>query len=258
MNFIDNLKVVVKQPRVLKPYKHLLLLSHMRANTSLFGHIVGNHPKINGYYEMHIGYYSWKSLFRQKLLFAASHDVKWKSTYFFDKILHTEHHINESILNRPDVTPIFSLRHPISTIPSIIKLYRQVDPAHEFATKNGALTYYLKRLNALKNLAVGTQNYIYIEADAIRLNTNKSLANLSAALDLQSSLTPEFQQQKLTGVGNSGDHSGNLLTGQVNKKTNSYDNFDFSEHEIEILLTEYNNARTIMETAASCKILADE
>jgi hypothetical protein len=28
----------------------------MRALTSLAGHILGSHPQINGYYEMHLGY----------------------------------------------------------------------------------------------------------------------------------------------------------------------------------------------------------
>jgi hypothetical protein len=38
------------------PYARIFLLSHMRAFTSLAGHILGSHPQINGYYEMHISY----------------------------------------------------------------------------------------------------------------------------------------------------------------------------------------------------------
>jgi len=48
----------------------------MRANTSLFGHILGSSPEINGYYEMHISYYSWKSLIRQKLIYLENHQFK--------------------------------------------------------------------------------------------------------------------------------------------------------------------------------------
>ena len=38
-----------------KPCARIFLLSHMRAYTSLAGHILGSHPQINGYYEMHSG-----------------------------------------------------------------------------------------------------------------------------------------------------------------------------------------------------------
>ena len=37
-------------------YSRIFLLSHMRAFTSLAGHILGSHPQINGYFEMHISY----------------------------------------------------------------------------------------------------------------------------------------------------------------------------------------------------------
>ena len=37
-------------------FDRIFLLSHMRAFTSLTGHILGSHPKINGFYEMHFSY----------------------------------------------------------------------------------------------------------------------------------------------------------------------------------------------------------
>ncbi|MBM4190547.1 MAG: hypothetical protein FJ210_07540, partial [Betaproteobacteria bacterium] len=44
-------------------------MSHMRAFTSLAGHILGSHPQINGYYEMHISYADAAALDRQLALF---------------------------------------------------------------------------------------------------------------------------------------------------------------------------------------------
>jgi|GEM_PF-6178457 len=38
------------------PYARIFMLNHMRALTSLARHIVGPHPQIKGYYEMHPGY----------------------------------------------------------------------------------------------------------------------------------------------------------------------------------------------------------
>jgi hypothetical protein len=46
-------------------YTRIFLLSHMRAFTSLAGHILGSHPQVNGYYEMHISYEDAFALDRQ-------------------------------------------------------------------------------------------------------------------------------------------------------------------------------------------------
>jgi hypothetical protein len=51
------------------PYARIFLLSHMRAFTSLAGHILGSHPQINGYYEMHISYEDASALERQLEVF---------------------------------------------------------------------------------------------------------------------------------------------------------------------------------------------
>lgn len=230
----------------------------MRANTSLFGHILGDHPQINGYYEMHIGYYSWKSLIRQKLIYAAAHPIKPSSKFFFDKILHSEHYVDSAILNRPDVMPIFSIRKPSTTIPSIIKLYQKVDPTHEFATKKGAINYYIERTNTLAELAKRVDKFTYIDADAIRDNTQETLGELSSSLQLSTPLSPKFKKQKLTGVGNTGDHSGNLLAGAIKNQTNNYDDFEFSEQEYNDVVNAYSNTRKVMSDKAITKVLLNE
>ncbi len=257
MNLFNNALTIIKQPTVIKSYRHILLLSHMRANTSLFGHVLGDHKEINGYYEMHIGYYSWKSLIRQKLLFSENHKIKDGSTYFFDKVLHSEHHVSESILNRENVVPIFSLRSPIKTIPSIVKLYEKVDPSHKFSTKQGAMEYYIERISTLSNLAKQVYSYIYIDADAIRDSTEETLASLSELLHLNSELTPKFKQQKLTGKGNTGDHSGHLMAGEIKNSTSQYDNVEFTSGEYELLQEKYSYAKKALISSCKNKILLD-
>jgi hypothetical protein len=66
----------------------IFLLSHMRAFTSLIGHILGSHAKINGYYEMHLSYYSSDSLDQQLKLYKKTESIKAHSHYLFDKLLH--------------------------------------------------------------------------------------------------------------------------------------------------------------------------
>ena len=47
---------IISMIAVSERYDRIFLLSHMRALTSLAGHILDLHPQINGYYEMHISY----------------------------------------------------------------------------------------------------------------------------------------------------------------------------------------------------------
>lgn len=236
----------MKKPSVLKPAQHILLLSHMRANTSLFGHILGNHEQISGYYEMHIGYYSWKSLLRQKLLYAAEHDIKPSNEYYFDKVLHTEHYVVPAITNHPKVIPIFSIRNPLDTIPSVIKLFEKVDSSHAFATKAGAIKYYFNRLESLVKLAQETKVFYYLDAECIRNSTAQALEFLSNILNLFSPLNAEFKTQKLTGKGTTGDQSGNLNAGIIKKHTSDYSDFQFSKDELSKLAHAYEEAQRIL------------
>ncbi len=96
-----------KTAAILLPKRHIFLLSHMRAYTSLFGHIMGSNPAICGYYEMHIGYYSWKSLIRQKLLYFENEEAKPGFSCMFDKVLHNEHSVALKILNGRRIKTIF-------------------------------------------------------------------------------------------------------------------------------------------------------
>jgi hypothetical protein len=206
-------------PSILQPKKHILLLSHMRAYTSLFGHILGNHSQIDGYYEMHIGYYGWKSLVRQKILYYKDHKILPCSTYIFDKILHNEHYVSPQLLTRNDVIPLFSIREPSETIPRIIALYNKVNPKHEFCRLEVATDYYMNRLKSLVELSSKIKGqYYYIDADCVVGDTQKSLKGLSEMLGLSSELQPQYKKMPKTGVGATGDHSTELLSGTIQKK----------------------------------------
>ena len=105
-----HFKTLIRHPTLLRRYEQIFLLSHMRANTSLLGHILGASPEIEGYYEMHIGYHSWRSRWRQKLLHFAQHKPKRRGRYMFDKVLHNDHAIAPMFLQSSKI--IFSLRPP--------------------------------------------------------------------------------------------------------------------------------------------------
>ena len=58
----------------------IFLLSHMRAFTSLAGHILGSHPQINGY-EMHISHEDAAALDRQMEVLQEGDALKPGSRY---------------------------------------------------------------------------------------------------------------------------------------------------------------------------------
>lgn len=247
MNIWQVIEQILKQPSVLKSRTPLLLLSHMRANTSLAGHIIGNHPNIDGYYEMHIGYYSWKSFVRQRLIYSKEHHLKSGGNYMFDKVLHNEHCVSPELLNTSGTKTLLSIRRPETTIPSILKLYAKVNPKHEFANLDGAINYYLERLEQLVKYSQSLKDYYYFDAEALRENTEQCLSEISEYLDLSSSLKSEFKTQKLTGTPRVGDSSGNLNAGRVKKTTSDYAAFNWDKAQLASLTKKYQCAKLQMQ-----------
>jgi hypothetical protein len=205
---------------VLLPAKHVLLISHMRSNSSLLSHLIGSNPQVSGYYEMHIGYYSWKSLYRQKLKYIEQNPNKPLKSIFFDKVLHDSHEVSESILNNDAVKLIFTVREPFETVVSTIKLYERVEPGHRFSTIDGAIDYYIERTNSIANMysKVKDKNQaLCFRASAVRDETDKTLASVSSFMDLKQPLSASYSIMDKTGAKLVGDSSENMLSGKVQK-----------------------------------------
>jgi len=229
---------------VLKNTTPIIMLSHMRANTSLFGHILGNNPEINGYYEMHIGYYSWKSLIRQKLIYLEKHTFKNNSKYVFDKVLHNEHYINCELLLDKKVKVIISLRPPNETIPSIINLYNKINPEHQFSTESGAIKYYRERLNMLHIYAEKLKNnFLYLDANLIKEETERSFSLLEQELNLVTPLTKEYNMQVMTGAKFAGDHSEALKKGKIDPQKSDFSNIILNPKSLDLLMDQYKEIR---------------
>src|SRR5574340_1155650 len=106
-------------------FARIFLLSHMRAYTSLAGHILGSHPQINGYYEMHLSYEDATALRRQMEVYLQGDALKANSRYLFDKLLHNDYVLRPEQLGLADVRILVSLAGPEHTIRSIVHLFRQ-------------------------------------------------------------------------------------------------------------------------------------
>ncbi|MCZ4303770.1 hypothetical protein O4G98_03395 [Zoogloeaceae bacterium G21618-S1] len=216
-------KALLANPELILRHRNIFLLSHMRANTSLFGHLIGSHPLVEGYYEMHIGYYSWKSLWRQKLRHFANHDAKPGAQWMFDKVLHDGHYVAPSLLMRDTSRTLVMLRSPDQSIKSLIALYRKHSPNLPEATPEGATQYYVDRLASLADTAraIGPR-YFYLDAESLISCTDTTLAALSDWLGFDTPIPSEYDTFANTGQGNTGDHSSRLKSGKVNRARSDY------------------------------------
>lgn len=245
-------KTILRHPRLLRSYRQIFLLSHMRANTSLLGHILGANPEIEGYFEMHIGYYSWKSRWRQKFLYFAEHRPKPNAHYIFDKLLHNDHAIAPSFLKSSKI--IFSLRPPDLTVPSIVSLYRKIEPGHEYTEPEAAFDYYCRRLTELGRLAKMTPEYCYLDAQTLRDSGDNVLNTLSSWLSLEHPLSSEYDVQPMTGKGNAGDHSDNLRQGKLVRGSSDYSHISLDPASLEKSRVLYHSTRDKLLSSAALVI----
>lgn len=217
------LRSLIANPQLVLRHRNIFLLSHMRANTSLLGHLMGSHPEIEGYYELHIGYYSWRSLWRQKYLHLSTHRAKPGSRYMFDKVLHDGHAVRPELLMREGSRTLMMLRSPEQSIKSLMAMYRKQRPDLPEATAEGATRYYVDRLNTLAAIAQALgRRYFYLDAECLVAATEPTLAAMSDWLGLRSPIPSEYATFSNTGQGNKGDHSDRLKSGRVDASRVDY------------------------------------
>ena len=136
-----------------EPHARIFLLSHMRAFTTLAGHILGSHPQINGYYEMHISYEDASALDRQLDVFLESDVLKENSRYLFDKLLHNDYLLKPEQLGLANIKILISLLEPEHTIKSIVNLFAQKEIEDLYASPVEAANYYIARVQALADFS---------------------------------------------------------------------------------------------------------
>jgi hypothetical protein len=223
---------ILGNPQLFLAPRHIFLLSHMRANTSLFGHLMGSHPQVEGYYEMHIGYYSWKSLWRQKLRHFSTHEAKPGARWMFDKILHDGHHVAPALLRRNTSRAIFMVRRPEQSIKSLVALYRRDNPNLPEASAEGATRYYIDRLASMASTARALgPHYYYLDAECLISQTDDTLAGLSNWLGFETPIPSEYETFANTGRGNTGDNSSRLKSGKISRKESDYSAIELSREQ---------------------------
>lgn len=237
---------IFKKPKILVPTKQIILISHMRANTSLLGHIIGSHPSVSGYYEQHIGYYSWKSLIRLRLKFSQENPKEKINTIFFDKVLHSDHAISSDVFGSKRNMLLFVLRKPEKTIKSIVAMYQRMDEAHPQANVAEAGKYYIDRVKDIASIAKSYEHKpecYYMDAETIIENADSALNQLTSCFNLTPELTPEYEMFELTGKKKVGDSSDVIKSGKINTSKRNYDDIIIPESILAQAEEAYSNSR---------------
>ena len=229
----------------------IFLLSHMRAYTSLAGHILGSHLQINGYYETHISYEDASALDRQLAVFLEGDALKPGSRYLFDKLLHNDYELKPDRLG-PDMKILISLAQPDHTIRSIVSLFAQKEVDDLYATPVEAANYYMKRLEALADFSrTSNQPYYYFDAELWQHAPEKLLPRLSNWLELDSPLSERYLVFSQTGKARRGDSSSRIHRGSIDRTPVDYSHVPVSEGVLDRAHEVYRECRRrIIEKAA--------
>lgn len=213
-----------------EPHARIFLLSHMRAFTTLAGHILGSHPQINGYYEMHISYEDPSALDRQLGVYLESDALKENSRYLFDKLLHNDYLLKPGQLGLANMKILISLLEPERTIKSIVNLFARKAVEDLYASPVEAANYYIARLQALAEFSrTANQPYYYFDAEMLQRAPEQLLPRLSGWLELDSPLSERYQTFSQTGKARKGDSSERIHSGSIDRTAVDYSHIAIPE-----------------------------
>jgi len=233
---------------------HIFLLSHMRAFTSLLGHILGSHPSIIGYFELHISY-SDASAPHKALEELRKHEaLKPDSRYLFDKLLHNDYRLIPDRLGLDDLKILVALREPARTIKSILQLFETKGCEHRYAQPKEALRYYIDRLEWLAEFCLSEAgHYYYFDAESVQRKPDQLLPALTRLLDLEPPLSERYSTFSQTGKPRKGDSSPTIQSGHIHKSGRDYSHIALAPALLEEALKTYRQSRQVLITnAADC------
>jgi hypothetical protein len=237
-------------------YARIFLLSHMRAFTSLAGHILGSHPRINGYFEMHISYEDVSVLDRQVEVFRQYETFKPGSQYLFDKLLHNDYRLDPARLGPVDIRILVSLLEPERTIQSIVALFEKKDPADLYASPVEAAKYYIERVEWLAGFCRSSgQPYYYYDAELFRAAPEVLLGKLTDWLGLDSPLSEQYQVFSQTGKAGRGDSSRFIQSGKIEKARADYSHIRIPEDVLGWAREVYRESRAIIIAHAADSVV---
>lgn len=229
----------------------------MRAYTSLAGHILGSHPRINGYYEMHLGYEDASALDQQLELYRQGDALKPNSRYLFDKLLHNDYALKPERLGAADIRILVSLAEPEHTIKSIVQLFRQKPDPDLYASPAQAAYYYVERVRAIAAFCRTTDRpYCYFDAELWQRAPETLLPWLTAWLELDAPLSERYEVFCHTGKARRGDTSARVSSGRIDRMRSDYSQVAVPEEVLAAARAAYGECREqIIAGAADSVVL---
>jgi hypothetical protein len=239
-------------------YSRIFLLSHMRAFTSLAGHILGSHPEINGYFEMHLSYDDASDLDKQLEVLLQFETPKKNSRYLFDKLLHNDSRLNTGLFDPARLKLLVALMEPGRTVRSIVELFRKKGTQELYAVPVEAANYYVERIRALADFCrTADRPYYYYDAELFQAAPDSLLEKLTDWLELASPLTGRYQVFSQTGKAGKGDSSRFIYSGKIEKTRDDYSYINVPENILSPALEAYRDCRSsIIANAADSVVLS--
>ena len=189
---------------------YIFVVGHMRSYSSLLSHVLGSHPQVVGYAEMHQKYRNRLDLLELNRKVERTCDKASAGRYVLDKILHPQV-LASRVLLRADVQIVAIAREPQASLSSILSI-----GAGGIDRIETAIEYYMERMATLTCIAEARDgNLLYLDGESLIERTRETLASLTAHLRLGSGLRSEYSVFPHTGVPKYGDPSPWIKSGQV-------------------------------------------
>jgi hypothetical protein len=237
-------------------YSHIFLLSHMRAFSSLAGHILGSHPEINGYFELHISYDDAAALDRQLDVLRQHETPKQGSHYLFDKLLHDDYRLDPSRLDADSTRLLVCLRKPEQTIRSIVDLFEKKGTAEPYASPAAAARYYIDRLETLAGFCRSSSlPYCYYDGELFQAAPEMLLARLTDWLALGSPLSQRYQRFSQTGKARKGDSSSAIYSGRIEQDCGDYSHIPVPDDILRRAREVYRRCREVIIAGAADSVV---
>lgn len=196
-----------------KGKKMLLIIGHMRSGSSLLVHILSSNSKIVGYGETHNQYRNKNDfgVVASKIC-RKTRNIPIKSDYFLDKVLHSEHFEDISILNHPSVRIIFQIRRPDHALSSIIRNTKRNKPKE-------AYSHYSDQLSLIKSISnrLPRKKWIYVRYKSLIFKTSSTFEKIERFLDLSEQLEESYTTSRFTGKSGVGDPGPNIRKGKIKR-----------------------------------------
>jgi len=220
---------------------YLFVIGHMRSYSSLLAHVLGSHPRIVGYAEMHQKYRNVLDLLELTRKVERSCDKSYIDRYVLDKILHPQV-LEERVLRRKDVRVVAIARDPEASVSSIVAIR-----AGGMDSVGRAIAYYVERMETLVRVCEARGGDVaYVDGETLLDDTDRTLRALSAHLGIEPALHSEYSTFRFTGVPKYGDPSEWIKAGRIVRRRATLPRLQLTEAQARSLSQAYESMRTFM------------